>query len=345
MIFNSIRAKQIYLIFLTSVLLTACGRSKKVDVSNIDVTVNIERFDHDLDVMRTKPMKEQALVMLKKYGIFYQDYMERVITAGTIRDTAYLKTVKDILASQAYKDLKHDVDSVYPNMDKQNAEVADAFKHIKYYFPQKRMPKVYAYFSGFQAQTSLGDGYFAIGLDMFLGADSRFYPALTETLPHYITRRFTPDNIAPRVVEGMAREDMFPEGDQDKSLLSKMVYNGKILYFMDRMLPDVPDTTKIGYTTRQMKWCEDFKSNIWGYFLEENLLYETDYEKIQKYIGEAPFTPGFGEKNDAAPRLALWTGWQIVREYMDKHPEVTLPQLMAEKDAQKILNESKYRPK
>ncbi|MDB5155475.1 MAG: gldB, partial [Mucilaginibacter sp.] len=56
MIFNSITAKQIYLIFLTSLLLTACGRSKKVDVSNIDINVIIERFDHDLDAMRSIPM-------------------------------------------------------------------------------------------------------------------------------------------------------------------------------------------------------------------------------------------------------------------------------------------------
>jgi gliding motility-associated lipoprotein GldB len=345
MISGSTSAKQIYLIFLTSLLLSACSRSKKVDVSNIDVNVKIERFDHDLDVMRTKPMQPQALFMVRKYGVFYQDYMERIITAGSVRDTAYLKTLKDIISSQAYKDLKHDVDSIYPNMDKQNAELTDAFRHIKYYFPQKKMPKVYAFFSGFQFQAPIGDGYVAIGLDMFLGADSRFYPALTETLPHYITRRFTPDNIAPRVVEVIAREDMYPENPQDKSLLAKMVYNGKIMYFMDRMLPDVPDSTKIGYTGKQMKWCDEFKGNIWGYFLEENLLYETDYQKIQKYTGEAPFTPGLGEKNESAPRLAIWTGWQIVRQYMDKHPEVTLPQLMAEKDVQKILNESKYRPK
>lgn len=345
MIFNSIKAKQIYLIFLTSLLLTACGRSKKVDVSNIDINVKIERFDHDLDAMRTKPMDAQAISLFKKYGPFYPDYIERVMQYGSIRDTAYFKPLHEMFNGQAYADLKHDVDSVYPFLDKQNEEVTDAFRHIKYYFPNKTLPKVYAYFSGFQAQTSIGDGYFAIGLDMFLGADSRFYPALTETLPRYITRRFTPDNIAPRVVEGIAREDMFPEGDQDKSLLSRMVYNGKILYFMDMILPDVPDSTKIGYTTKQIKWCNDFKSQVWGYFLEENLLYETDYEKIQKYIGEAPFTPGLGEKNEAAPKLALWTGWQIVRQYMDKHPEVTLPQLMAEKDAQKILNESKYRPK
>jgi hypothetical protein len=35
---------------------------------------------------------------------------------------------------------------------------------------------VYAYFSGFKAQTTVGDGYFGIGLDLFLGANSRFYP-------------------------------------------------------------------------------------------------------------------------------------------------------------------------
>ncbi|MEO6849618.1 MAG: gliding motility lipoprotein GldB, partial [Mucilaginibacter sp.] len=242
-------------------------------------------------------------------------------------------------------DLKHEVDSIYPNLDKPGEEIAEAFKYIKYYYPQKKLPKVYAYFSGFQAQTSLGDGYFAIGLDMFLGADSKFYPALTETLPRYITRRFSPDNITPRVVEGIAREDMFPEKSTDKSLLSRMVYNGKILYFMDRILPDVPDSTKIGYTSKQIKWCDDFKADVWGYFLEENLLYETDYEKIQKYLGEAPFTPGFGEKNEAAPKLALWTGWQIVRQYMDKNPTVTLQQLMTNNDAQQILNDSKYRPK
>src|SRR5258708_30833005 len=229
MIFNSITAKQIYLIFLTSLLFTACWRSKKVDVSNIDINVKIERFDHDLDVMRTKPMMAQAAYMSKKYGAFYPDYIERVMQYGTVRDTAYFKTLREMFNGQSYTDLKHEVDSIYPNLDKQNEEVTDAFRYIKYYFPKKNLPKVFAYFSGFQAQRSIGDGYFAIGLDMFLGADSRFYPALTETLPHYITRRFTPDNIAPRVVEGIAREDMFPESDQDKSLLSRMVYNGKIL--------------------------------------------------------------------------------------------------------------------
>jgi gliding motility-associated lipoprotein GldB len=290
-------------------------------------------------------MDEQAGILYKKYGVFYTDYIERIMKAGSARDTAYFTRLRAIFADKAYADLKHDVDAAYPNLDKQTEELTDAFKHIKYYYPKKALPKLYAYFSGFEAQTSIGDGYFAIGLDLFLGADSKFYPSLVNAFPHYVSRRFTPDNITPRVVEGMAREDMFPENEQDKSLLAKMVYNGKIMYYMDQILPDVPDSTKIGYTGKQIKWCEDYRGDIWSYFLEENLLYESDYQKIQKYLNEAPFTPGLGNNNDSAPKLGVWTGWQIVRAYMDKHPEVTLQQLMADNDAQKILNESKYRPK
>jgi gliding motility-associated lipoprotein GldB len=346
MISTSNKIKQIYLIFSICLILAACGRSKKIDVSNIPIDVKIERFDHDFDALRTKPMQQQAAYLQKKYGIFYSDYVEQVLEAGTIRDTAYYNVLRQVFAGKAYNDLKHDVDSVYPgNMDKQNAELTDAFRRIKYYYPQKNLPKVFAYFSGFKAQTAIGNGYFGIGLDQFLGADSRFYPALTATFPHYISKRFNAENIAPRVVEGIAREDMFPENDNDRSLLAKMVYNGKILYFMDQVLPDAVDSTKIGYTNQQMSWCTEFQSKIWGFFLEQNLLYETDYQKIQTYLSEAPFTPGLGEHNSSAPKLGIWTGWQIVRQYMEKHPEVTLPQLMAMTDAQKILNESKYRPK
>lgn len=341
------KTKQIYLFFLVSLLITACSRNKKVDVSNIPVNVKIERFDKEFYAMYTKPMALQAAYLQKKYGVFYHDFIALLLQNNDIntQDTAYFKLLRQVFAGKPFNDLKHDVDSVYPNVDKEEAELTDAFRHIIYYFPQKKLPQIYTYFSGFEAQTVVGNAYFGIGLDLFLGANSRFYPSLTAAYPHYLSRNFNSQNIAPRVIEGMAREDMFPESDSNKTLLSKMIYNGKIMYFMDQILPDVPDSTKIGYTGVQLKWCQDFKSQIWAYFLDQNLLYESDYPKIQKYLTEAPFTPGLGDRNESAPKLAVWTGWQIVRQYMDKHPEVTLPELMANTNAQKILNESKYRPK
>jgi len=339
------KSKQIYVVFAVIVLFTACGHPKKIDVSNIPVNVRIERFDRDFDSLRKIPMEPHAMFMIKKYNIFFADYVQRILEAGTIRDTGYFSVLQQIFAGRDYNALKHDVDSVYPNLNKQEAELTDAFRRIKYYYPNKTMPEVYAFFSGFKAQTVVGDKYVGIGLDLFLGANSRFYPAIIEMFPHYMSRRFTPQYITPKVIESIAKEDMFPESDNDKTLLSKMVYNGKILYFMDQILPDVPDSAKIGYTAQQLKWCTDFKSTIWAYLLEQNLLFETDDQKTNTMIGEAPFTPQLGEHNESAPKLGVWTGWQIVREYMDKHPEVTLPELMINNDAQKILNDSKYRPR
>jgi gliding motility-associated lipoprotein GldB len=339
------KTKQIYLFFFISLLLTACSHGKKVDVSNIDVNITVERFDKDFDGVRTKPTNQEAAFLENKYGVFYKDFIEQILQAGSIGDTAYYKVIRDVVNAQPYKDLEHDVDSVYPNMDKQNDELTDAFRRVKYYYPQQKIPKIYAYFSGFEAQTSIGDGYFAVGLDLFLGENSRFYPSLTKAFPRYLSRFFTPENISSRVIEGFARNEMFPEKDIDQSLLAKMIYNGKILYFMDQVLPDVPDSTKIQYTAKQMDWCKKDEMSIWGYFLEENLLYETDYPKIKKFIDVAPFTPGLGEDNESAPRLGLYTGWQIVKKYMDKHPDITLPKLMADTDSQQILNDSKYHPK
>jgi gliding motility-associated lipoprotein GldB len=340
--------KPFYLFFLAALVMSACTNHKRIDVSNIPVDVKTERFDKEFDAMRTKPMGAQAAYLQRKYGVFYNDFIGLILQNRNIntQDTAYFKLLRQVFANQGYNDLKHDVDSVYKDgLDKQDDELTDAFRHIKYYFPKQRLPKVYTYYSGFEAQNIIGNGYFGIGLDLFLGADSRFYPALTNAYPHYLSQFFNKQNITPRVVEGVIREDMFPESDSSKTLLSKMIYNGKIMYFMDQAMPDVGDSTKIGYTGAQIKWCEDFKSKIWAYFLDENLLYESDYPKIQKYLNPAPFTPGLGEKNESAPKLAIWTGWQIVKQYMEKHPEVTLPALMANSDAQKILNESKYKGK
>ena len=339
------KTQQIYLFFFISLLFTSCSHSKKIDVSNIDVNITVERFDKDFDALRTQPTPKVVASLQNKYGVFYDDFIQQIIQAGNVNDTAYFSVIRQVVNAQPYKDLEHDVDSVYPNLDKQNAELTDAFRRVKYYYPQQHIPKIYAYFSGFEAQRSIGDGYFAIGLDLFLGANSRFYPAITKAFPRYLSHFFTPDNITPRVIEGFATSEMFPEKETDQALLNRMIYNGKILYFMDQILPDVPDSIKIEYTGKQMDWAHKNESAIWGYLLDENLLYETDYPKIQKFINVGPFTQGIGENNESAPRLGLYIGWQIIKKYMEKNPDVTLQQLMKNTDAQQILTDSKYHPK
>jgi hypothetical protein len=60
-------------------------------------------------------------------------------------------------------------------------------------------------------------------------------------------------------------------------------------------------------------------------------------------VKESPFTSFFG--NQSPGRVGAWTGWQICRSWVQKNPNKLLKDLMNELDAQKILAESKYKPK
>ena len=331
--------------FFFIIWFASCGGRQQVDVSHIDVDIHIERFDKVMDSLQAGNILAKNQEWLKNYDYFYADYMQYMLAAGNPLDSlAMEETLSQIIETADFNALKSSVYETYPNLKDEEIALTDAFRRIKYYFPESTTPRVISFFSGFAVQVPIGHDYIGIGLDMFLGADSKFYPALRNSIPSYISRRFTRENIAPRVVESYIRQELFPQSDLDVNLLQHMVYQGKVLYAMDLLLPTVADSLKIGYTTQQEEWANYFESDIWGWFLQENLLYESDYNRIQKYLGEAPFTPELGEQNESAPKLGVFIGWKIVREYMDRNPEVTLSQLLFEhRDAQQLLNESRYR--
>ena len=341
MMYN-VKHLQIYLIFLFAITFISCRQSNRPDVSNIQVNIKIERFDNELFAGKNKNVIDVDKQLGVKYGVFYDDFIHRIL------DSKYANTesLANLYRDQAYTDLSKEVDSVFPNLKVQEEGLTETFKYIKYYYPKAKIPKFISFASGFAYQMPVGDNYLGIGLDMFLGKDSKFYKAIVQSVPLYLSRRFTPEYIVPRVAETYAHEELFAEPDDNRTLLSKMIFQGKILYFLDQVLPEsLSDSTKIGYTQQQLGWAQNFEGDIWAYFLENNYLYETDYQKIQVFLSEGPFTPGLGENRDSAPKLGVWMGWQIVRKYMKEHPDVTLQQLMADNDAQKILNQSKYKPK
>jgi gliding motility-associated lipoprotein GldB len=321
----------------------SCKQNSKPDVSGIELDLKIERFDQDLYQGKSKELAQSDAFLRKKYGIFYQDYVNRIVGNYNYSSLDILQT---LYADQAYTDLNREVDSVFKDLTPIEQDLTQTFKYIRYYYPAARIPRFIGFLSGFEVQTPIGETYMGIGLDMFLGKDNKFYRAIVQSVPRYLSRRFAPEYIVPRTAETYIREELFPEKDNDRSLLSKMIYSGKIMYFMDQVLPDaVDDSVKIGYTAKQLGWCRTYESEIWAYYLENNLLFETDYQKIQVLLSEGPFTPGLGEKNESAPKIGIWTGWQIVRQYMKNNPKVSLQELMKEEDPQKILNGSKYKPK
>ncbi|MFO7723543.1 MAG: DUF2268 domain-containing putative Zn-dependent protease, partial [Bacteroidales bacterium] len=176
--------------------------------------------------------------------------------------------------------------------------------------------------------------------DFFLGSD--FGPYQMVGIPAYKRIWMEPSQIAVELARELA---MLRAGmpDEVETLLDQMVFEGKILYFLDAMMPTAPDSVKIRYTASQLRWCEENQRHVWAYMVNNQMLYSSDQNHAKLMIQDSPFTPVFTEASPG--RLGHWFGWQIVKKYMQKNPDLTIVDLMEDQDAGKILNGSGYKPK
>ncbi len=220
----------------------------------------------------------------------------------------------------------------------EEAQLKSAFQHVKFYFPDFQVPPVYTFVSGLSQDVLVNDSLLVLGLDFFAGPKASFQP----NVPGYLLRRYQRPYMVPQAVLQISNKYL-KQNFADRTLLNQMVQLGKAYYFLERVMPCTPDSLKIGFTARELAAVEFNEQRVWAHFLAKQLLYSTQPALTQKYVGERPNTPEIGK--EAPGRIGAWVGWQIVRAYMLENPEVTLAQLLAEPDAQKILNGSKYKPK
>jgi hypothetical protein len=108
-------------------------------------------------------------------------------------------------------------------------------------------------------------------------------------------------------------------------------------------MPDTPDSITCGYTQKQLKWCDENEKNTWSFFIDNNLLFSTDQPQLAKYANEGPTTNGFPKESPG--NIVQWIGWKIISSYMEKNPQISLPQLMNDYDYKKIFRDSGYKPK
>ncbi len=199
----NVKSYRIYLFILCAFTIFSCKQNSRPDVSGIKIDIKIQRFEQDLYQFRTKNPPQADALLTKKYGIFYRDFITQMV--GTPNLTG-VEVLENLYKGQAYADLQHEVDSVYPNLKKTEEELTQTFKYIRFYYPKVKIPNFVSFLSGFAYQIPIGENYMGIGLDMFLGKDSKFYPALIKSIPKYQSRRFEPNNIVPRIAEEFAKE-------------------------------------------------------------------------------------------------------------------------------------------
>lgn len=311
----------------------------KPDISGIKVNINIKRLD--VDLFKVNPANQDSLIpkIRTEYGEFFTLYNKNIIALGDPSDPQYPSYLQAFLSDTVRIASKNKVDSAFHSLKWLETKLQTAFRYYKFYFPQKEAPQIYTIISGFNQTIITTANTMGISLDNYLGIKCPFYRMLG--LPEYKKMNMYPEKIPTDALYAWALSE-FEFDDTKDNLLASMIYQGKLMYFLDCMFPDDPDYLKIGYKHEKIDWCKEHENGMWTYLIENKLLFTIDHMNIKRFTGPGPFTSSF--TSESPGKAGVWIGWQIVRKYMKKNPKVSLSSLMKDNDYQKILNESGYSP-
>jgi len=254
---------------------------------------------------------------------------------------ALASSLAQMVANPGLQKLRSETATTFADTAALQRSLDTMFGKVKYYFPDFKTPPVTAtYVSGLLGKDIfVNDSLLVLSLDWYVGPKASYRP----DLPGYMLRRYHPENLLPTLATAVAGKYIPRRPTVAPSVLDEMISQGKRLYFAGQVLPCTPDSLLIGYTKKELTGLRFNEAKVWGHFLENNILYATTPFLIQKYVAERPNVP---EIDATCPgRVGQWVGLQIIRKYMAEHSDVTLAQLMAEKNSQRILNDSHYRPK
>ena len=297
--------------------------SKKDKIEALPISLKFDRFD-----LKFYDQSPEVIPQLKKEYPF--------LFPKQFSDSVWIDRQNDSLQLL----LQDAVAKVFSEIQPLEKKVSSLFKLIKYYFPRTKIPQIITLTNNvdYQIKTVYSDSLLLLSLDTFLGEDHPLY----EGIPNYIRKELDQKYIPSQIVEKFSSYIMPPP--ENRTFLAQMLYEGKKMYLQDLLLPDQKDAIKMAYTEEELEWVKANEVYIWQYFIEKQVLYQTDPEWVERFLEPAPFSKFYLQLDNESPgRIGRWIGWQIVRKYREQH-EITIEDLI-KLPAQQLFNQSKYKPK
>ncbi|WP_439483489.1 gliding motility lipoprotein GldB [Cyclobacterium plantarum] len=325
------------LTFFSVLAIISCNRTK----DTCELPEAYLKIPVDLEIVRMEDLyfeeltREKLLYNQEKYPEFSAAMFDNM---GFQNQDQMVDELLKIHGDSGMQDLYQEVKAHFDNFENIEKSLENAFRGVKHHFPDFKIPQVYTFVTGFGSDLIINEDIIVIGLDYFLPEDHPFQPV---DLPYYILKRYNEQHLVPTIVTALSSQ--FNHIDvKDRTLLAEMIFYGKAYHFTKTILPCTPDEYIIGYETKEILGSYANEEMIWGHFIENELLYETNPFEIRRYTGEAPFTDVISP--DAPGRIGRWLGWNIVDDYLINN-DLSLQELMEQDDAREIFSKSGYKPR
>lgn len=331
--------RYILILLLASLLYGCDGNNAKLNNDNTveQLPAVLIRFDKELFAINPDSIPAQIGQIAERYGEFFELYSVGIIGIAPPSDSLFAEQLYTFFTNKVVQEAYKRVSLAFADVSDINKGLKDGFERFGETFEGRDTPKVYSYVSGFNQALMLMDGALGISLDMFLGQDDPIYSELG--FPRYMQKNLYRERIPLNLLTTWARGE-FEFDKMGETLLSAMLYEGKLLYFGKTLLPKTADTTLFGFKKDELQWCLDNERYIWMELVENRLLFDTNYSTVKRMTEDGPFTPNIPGSPGKVPN---WVAYRIIERYM-KRSSATLPELLLDADYKKILEVAAYNP-
>ena len=303
-----------------------------------EVKLKVNRFEQELFSITTDNLIEKSNSWATIFGSFPEFFAAQIMNSSQLTTAQYYD---ELLAFTHHKDMREAYDStvvVFDDFSEFEHSLELAFGQFTNEFPSYHLPEITTFFGGFNYGVVTYDNNIAIGLENFLGANSKFYQFLGD--PEYLRFQKQKKFILSNVMEVWYNEH-FQKYLGGRDLLSQIIHKGKAMYFIDKMLVDISLEDKFRFTKSQMDWVIENEASIWEFLVHEDMLFSKKEIEFRSFVNYAPFAKGMPQESPG--RVAYYIGYKMVNEYMDNN-KIDIEELMYLTDSRKFLQESKYKP-
>ncbi len=309
--------------------------------------VEFRDFNREIDSVSANGITTTEFVSLKnKHGRFFILWLNEVLDFekyGPLNDSLGAVYLSEFMVKN--KPVFNAVSLHYKKYPQLQNQISEAIGNLQDVMGNAPKPVVYAYFSQFSNYNTFVDTFggktiFAFSAEMFMNDTFPLYDMLD--VPEFFKRYDSTAQI-PAMMIWTYLKSVYDVNGTSKNMISEAVLNGKIWYTMAQVFPDAHPWDIYGYTEKEWKQMVTEEGQIWKHYVDQNMLFQTDFNKYKRYFNYGNHTFGAGIPEDCPPLIGNFTGYRIVEQYMKK-TGTKLAYLWKQGDAEKILRESGYNP-
>ena len=305
----------------------------KLNIKTEPYDLEFDRYEQVLFNLDTADFQQELLKIQDRY---------RVFLGGDLSNPEAVRYLKDFATDPFSVNLYNKVQAAFPDLKQVELVVEDVLAHFHYYYPDIELPKkAFTCITGVhpdEPPVQIIDDQLVISLDWYLN-DEETYDQIG--MPRYMSLRRNVSTLAKEVAEQLYMFYLY-EWRKQGQIVGEMVFYGRRNFFVEAMCPTLPDSTLLGYSSRQWQWAVENEGQMWADIVGSRRLYDAGLDAYMMFFGDGPFTQAYS--NDAPSRLGEFFGLNIIRSYSSNH-EIPLQDLMKRKDLQNIFQDSGYKPR